>query len=231
MGFRRIFLRGTVALVSVAAAIAIVTVANGSFGETEGQIFATIAATFVAGSAVIAGVALIERGAARALGYAGATLGTVGFLLWVEEIWGKHDSEAYWKLLGLVLAWSLALLAATTARLMSRSEDVLRTLYPATAVAAAGAAFVASVMVLREQGDGWQIFGVLLILTILGEALIPMFERLRGAPAERQGERVLGEVAGAVVVAVAAAGQRSFVDVDGRRIALARGEHVVVRSA
>ena len=59
MSLRRVFLLGAVAVISVAALVAIVTVLNGHFGETEGKIFATLATTFAAGSAVIAGLALL----------------------------------------------------------------------------------------------------------------------------------------------------------------------------
>jgi hypothetical protein len=231
MQLRRIFLFGTVTLVSVAALVAIVAVLGGSFGSTEGKIFATIAATFVAGSAVVAGVALIERGAARPLGYAGVVLATCGFVLWTEEIWAGHDSDAYWKVLGLVLTWSLALLLVTAARLMTRSPRLLRTLYRATAAAAAGAALVASVLILRENGDGWQLFAVLLILSVLGETLTPILERVAAVPEEGRAaqERVLGRVPGAVVVAVRSSAGQSLVVVGTREFRLGPDEHVAVR--
>ena len=58
MSLRRIFLLGAATLASVAALVAIAAVLRGDFGETEGKIFATLAATFVAGSTAMAGVAL-----------------------------------------------------------------------------------------------------------------------------------------------------------------------------
>lgn len=57
MSLRRAFLLGAAALASVAALVAIVTVVSGDFGETEGKIFATLATTFAAGSALVAGLA------------------------------------------------------------------------------------------------------------------------------------------------------------------------------
>lgn len=65
--------------------MAIATVLQGDFGETESKIFATIAVTFVASSAVVAGVAALAQGS-RWLGGAGIVLAAGGFLLWVEEI-------------------------------------------------------------------------------------------------------------------------------------------------
>src|SRR4051812_9248602 len=165
MSLRRVFLLGAAALVSIAALVAIGTVLEGRFGETEGQIFATLATTFVAGSVVVAGLACLA--VSPVLGAAGVALASGGFVLWTVQIWGGYDSEGYWKLIGVVTAWALALLVATTARLMTSSPRLLRSLYPATAGAAAGAALIATVMVLRENGDGWQLFAVLLILALL----------------------------------------------------------------
>jgi hypothetical protein len=94
-------------------------------------------------------------------------------------------------------------LIVTTNRLMLSSPSLVRVLYPATG-AARGAALVATVMILRESGDGWQLFAVLLILPLLAEVLAPILERYAasdGAPAER----LLGVVGGVEVVAVTAA--------------------------
>jgi hypothetical protein len=227
LSLRRVFLLGAAAVVSVAALVAIVTVLNGHFGETEGKIFATLATTFAAGSAVIAGLALLGRGESRPLGVGGLTLAGVGFVLWSAQIWGEFDSGRYWKLLGILTAWSLALLVVTTTRLMLSSPSLLRSLYPATGAAAAGAALTASVMILRERGDGWQLFAVLLILTLLGETLAPVLERFRAAD-ERPSERLLGVVAGAEVLAVRGRNARS-VQVGDSSARLAGGEGVVVR--
>jgi hypothetical protein len=222
---RRIFLLGAAALLSIAALVAIGTVLSGNFGETEGKIFATIATTFVAGSTVIAGLACLGTGS-RVMAVTGVVLACAGFFLWTAQIWGEYESDGYWKLIGLVTAWTLALLIATTARLMTSAPKLLRTLYPATAGAAFGAALVASVMLLRENGDGWQLFAVLLILALLGEALTPVLERYAAAD-EQSPERVLGIVAGAEVVAVR--GGRQAVRIGDRTEALRTGETVLVR--
>jgi hypothetical protein len=227
MSLRRIFLLGAAGLVSLAALIAIGTILNGSFGETEGKIFATIATTFVAGSTVIAGLACLGEQRSRALGYAGIVLACGGFVLWCAQIWGGYSSDGYWKLIGVVTAWALAVLVAATASLMTGSPRLARTLLPATAGAAAGAALVASVMLLRANGDSWQLFAVLLILALLGEALIPILERY-AVPDEGPAERVLGVVAGAEVVAVR--GRREAVRIGERLETLRAGESVVVRA-
>jgi hypothetical protein len=225
-GLRRIFFLGAAALASVAALVAIGAVLNGDFGETEGKIFATLAATFVAGSSAVAGIALLAREASRPLAYAGVFLAVGGYVLWAEQIWAEHDSDGYWKLLILILTWTLAVLLVSTNRLLIHSERLARTLYPATAAVTGAAALVATVMLLREEGDGWQLFAVLLILAVLGEVLAPILDRY-AATAEAPAERLLGTVGGASVFAVR--GLARTVRLNGSQVQLRDDEGIVVR--
>jgi hypothetical protein len=233
MPLRRIFLLGAAALVSVAALVAIGAVLSGEFGETEGKIFATLATAFVAGSAAIAGIACLERGVIRPIGAIGLVLAAGGFLLWAEEIWAGHDSSGYWKVLGLLLIWTLTALVVTTTRLMTRSPELLRTLFPATFAATVGAGLVVSTMVIRGEGDGWQLFAILLILAVLGEILTPILQRFVITPAADTGsrERVIGRIDGTVVLAVRTNKGGRLVQVGGRDVAFGDDEMIVVRSA
>jgi hypothetical protein len=232
VSLRRIFLLGAATLVCIAALVAIVAVVNGDFGDTEGKIFATLATAFVAGSAAIAGIACLERSISRPFGVAGVVLALLGFVLWTDQIWQEHDSGRYWKLLGLILTWTLVVLIVTTTRLMTRSPRLLRSLYPATAVAATAAGLTMSAMVVRSNGDGWQLFAVLLILALLGEMLTPILERFVAAPGgDVPAERVLGEIAGAVVVAVRGVRGDRTVRVGDREVSVADDARIVVRHA
>jgi hypothetical protein len=230
VSLRRIFLLGAATLVSVGALVAIAAIVNGDFGETEGKIFATLATAFVAGSTAIAGIACLERSVSRPFGLLEVVLASAGFLLWADQIWQEHDSTRYWKVLGVILIWALVVLVVTTTRLMTRAPQLLRTLYPATAVAAVAAGLTITAMVLRENGDGWQLFAVLLILALLGETLTPILQRfVTTSPGEAPSERVLGEIAGAVVVAVRGKHDGRAVRVGNREVQLAEDETVVVR--
>jgi uncharacterized membrane protein YcfT len=160
----------------------------------------------------------------------GVVLATLGFLLWTEQIWSEHSSDEYWKLLGLILIWTLVVLVVTTTRLMTRSPQLLRSLYPATAVAASGAGLTVSLMVLTETGDGWQLFAVLLVLALLGETLTPILQRFVTTPTgEAPAERVLGEIAGVTVLAVRAGHGARTVRVGDREVPVAEDERIVVR--
>jgi hypothetical protein len=230
MPLRRIFLLGAATIVSVAALVAIAAIFNGNFGQTEGKIFATLATAFVAGSTAVAGIACLERSASRLFGTLGIVLSSLGFVLWTEEIWAQHDSTAYWKLLGFLLIWSLVVLIVTTTRLMTRSPQLLSTLYPATAVAAVLPGILMTIMVLTENGDGWQFFAVLLVLAVLGVTLTPILQRYVTTPPDAApAERVLGELGGVVVVAVRGAGRS--VRLGDRDVALEDDERVVIRPA
>jgi hypothetical protein len=232
MSLRRIFLLGAATIVSVAALVAIAAIVNGNFGDTEGKIFATLATAFVAGSTAIAGIACLERGVSRSFAVLGVLLATFGFLLWADQIWEEHHSGGYWKLLGLLLAWTLATLVVTTTRLMTRSTRVERTLFRATAVAAVGAGLTVSAMILRDNGDGWQLFAVLLVLALLGETLTPIVERYVAATSEQApSERVLGAIGGAVVVAVRGGRAGRSIRLGDREIPIADDEQIVVRPA
>lgn len=229
MSLRRIFLLGAATLVCIAALVAIAAVLNGDFGDTEGKIFATLATAFVAGSAAIAGIACLERSVSRPFAVAAIVLALLGLVLWTDQIWQNHDSSRYWKLLGLVLIWTLVALLVTTTRLLTRSPRLLRTLYPATAAAATAAGLTVSVMVVRDNGDGWQLFAVLLILALLGETLTPILERFFATRVPS--ERVLGEIGGVVVVAVRGGLKRRTVRLGEREVSVADDEQIVVRHA
>jgi hypothetical protein len=232
MSLRRIFLLGAATIVSIAALVAIAAIVNGDFGDTEGKIFATLATAFVAGSTAIAGIACLERGVSQPFAVLGLLLATFGFLLWADEIWEQHHSSGYWKLLGLLLTWTLAMLIVTTTRLMTRSQRVERSLFRATTVAAVGAGLAVSSMILRENGDGWQLFAVLLVLALLGETLTPIVERYAVAASDQgPSERVLGTIGGAVVVAVQGGPAGRSIRLGDREIPLADDEQIVVRPA
>jgi hypothetical protein len=126
----------------------------------------------------------------------------------------------------------LVTLVVTATRLMTRSTQLIRTLFVGTTLAAIGAGLAVTVMVLNESGDGWQLFAVLVVLALLGQALTPILQRYTLAPVdESPSERILGEIAGAVVVAVRTERAGRRIHVGDREISVAEDELIVVRRA
>jgi hypothetical protein len=73
---------------------------------------------------------------------------------------------------------------------------------------------------------------VLLILALLGEMLTPIVERFAAAPMdEGPSERVLGEIAGAVVLAVHGRKGARSVDLGDREVSVRDDERIVIRRA
>ena len=114
-----------------------------------------------------------------------------------------------------------------TNRLLLHSPRLVRTLYPATAATAALAALTVTVMILRDNGDGWQLFAIFVILACLGEILAPILDRY-AASDETPAERLLGTLGGVSILAVR--GEPGAVRIGDDEIPLREGERVVVRS-
>lgn len=148
----------------------------------------------------------------------------IGFVLSVEEIRAAHSSGSYWRALGLFLTWRLVLLVATTNTLMTRRRGWL---HGGTFACAAAAGLVASGMILAASGDGWQLFAVVLILTLLGQILTPILERASRA-GEHPVERELGSLDGVTVVALREGGRR-VVRIGDLAAPLASDESIVLR--
>jgi len=106
----RIFWIGAAAILVAAALVALVAVLRGDFSDTDGRILGTLAAALLAGSTLVAGLALAERGA-RALGWAAVVVSAPAFAAIAYSIWDfafEGESETWrWGWAGI-----LALLAA-----------------------------------------------------------------------------------------------------------------------
>ena len=78
---------GAAAIVVVAALVALAAVVKGDFSDTDGRVLVTLAALLYTGGAAICGLALVDRGRARLLGWivAGAAPACLAFVAWA--IW------------------------------------------------------------------------------------------------------------------------------------------------
>lgn len=199
----RIFWIGAAAILVAAALVALLAVLRGDFSDTDGRILGTLAATLLAGSTVVAGLALVERGA-RFLGWAAVVVSAPAFVALVYAIWdfvfdGGGDSWRWGWAGALTL---VATLVAVTARLLSRTQWIVRLAGVTGALAAvAGAATIWAIWE-EDPGDtAGRTIATLWILTGLGYLLVPVLQRFTVAGASEQAERVLATLDGVELVA------------------------------
>lgn len=238
MSLRRLFWRGAAGTLVLGALLAISAVLGAGGGDTTWRALATLGVAFVCGSVALACLACLERGAIWPAAGLGLMVATATLLLWSEEIWAGHASDGYWKVLGVLGVWTLAAGVVTSLRLVARHPRVVSKLYPATAGCAVLAAATASVLIARENGDGWQLLAILGILAALGSLLTPVAEKLLtpvGPPALRglvvvEGVQLLAGPASATAPVVIRANRgRLSIRSESGELELAEGESLLVR--
>jgi hypothetical protein len=213
MSIRRLFWLGAAVLFSIAALVAIAAVLGGDFGDTQARILCTCGIAFVCGAATLAGFACLDRGVIRPAAWVTIVLGVAAFAVWTGAAWQEDVGNAYWKVAGVLGAWTLTGLIVTTLRLLASSPRLLSTVVPATWAAAGLAAVVSTEMILSGDGGPWKLVVVLVILTALGYALTPVLQRFWAA--------------GVDVVAVRGDGRS--LRIDERSVRVEPGESIVVR--
>lgn len=197
---------GAAAILVAGALVALTAVVQGEFSDTDGRILVTLAALLYTGGAALAGLALADRGSARALGWLVASaapvcLGLVAWAVWSFVGDGGGDEDAN------KLAWSsvlvlLAGLIATTGLLLTRRPALAR-----LAAVAGGLAAVASglsvIGVWAESSGGAFVktLAVLWILAALCFFLVPVLQRFTAAGADESAPRVVAGLEGVEVVA------------------------------
>ncbi|WP_157156448.1 hypothetical protein [Diaminobutyricimonas sp. LJ205] len=201
-GARRIAIIVTIASLVVTAAIGIIALLSGDFGDTQWRILATT--SLVAGSSILllCHLAVVGR-AVRVVGFTGITITAIALALALILIWtpytGDTDLTGVWRWLGVtwVIAVSLAhanlLLLLSTRRRAPIRWGLWLTLVAITVVAAM---IVLPILtdgdVPGEQGETyWRVFGVVAILDVLGTIAIPVLSLfLRDEQPEPQPEPV-----------------------------------------
>jgi hypothetical protein len=222
---RRISWIAAAAILVAAALVALGSVLRGDFSDTDGRVLVTLAAVLYAGGAALAGLALAERGPARALGRTVAVSAPVALGLILGAVWsfafdggGNETADK--------LAWSsvLALLAgliATTALLLARRRE-----FVLLAAAAAGLAALAAVLSIAGvwSADSSDLLVKALaafwILAALCYFLVPVLQRFIAADAAPSDTRVLASLGDVELVATRSGG------VDAR---LEPGERLLLR--
>lgn len=175
---RRLFWIGAAALLCGAALVALFALLRGHFTDTDGRILLTVGILFLAGSAGIAGYALVERRAIRWLGWAAVATAPVWFALIVAAIWS--DSLGKWS--GTAITLLIAELVVITNVLMLRDRR-FAPLVAGTAGAVVLTTVFDNVGIWTRAGSNlWRTMGAFAILTVLGYFLTPVLQRFAAAP-------------------------------------------------
>lgn len=203
---RRIFWMGAAAIVVVAALVALGAVVRGDFSDTDGRILVTLAALLYTGGAAISGLALVDRGPGRLLGWivAGAAPVCLAFVLWA--IWSfafdGGGNETADKLASSAVLALLGGLIATTGLLLARRRALVG--LAAAAGALAGLASGVSIAGIWTEPDSdafVKALAALWILAALAYFLVPILQRFSNVGAEKTAIRVLAELDGVEIVA------------------------------
>ena len=203
---RRVFWIGAAAILVVAALVALAAVAQGNFSETDGRILMTLASLLYTGGAALAGLALVDRGVARTLGWLVAAAAPVclAFVTWA--IWSFED-EGAGNATADKLAWSsvlvlLACLLAATALLLARRQTLARLAVAAGVLSGVAAALSVIGIWATPHGNAFiKAVAAVWILAALCYFLVPVLQRFTAAGAEESSERVLAELDGVQLVA------------------------------
>ena len=215
------------AVLVAAALVALAAVLRGDFSDNDGRILITLGALLYTGGAALAGLAVVERGRARFVGWAVVAFAPVCLALVAWAIWsfvfdggGNETADK--------LAWSsvlvvLAGLIATTALLLAGRRETVALAAASAALAGLAAALSVAGVWAEPSGDAYiKLVAVLWILAALAYFLVPVVQR-SGTAGVKSEPRVLGVLDNVELVA-----SRSHVDglaVEGP----ARGERLVLR--
>jgi hypothetical protein len=120
--FRRASLRTFLGFLALTAAIAVVSVLGGDFGETQVKVLLTTLTISAASMCAMACAAFIEKRKRRELGLAGISLAIISALLVISGMWAEIDSEGYWKLVLTFVVFAVAFAHAFMLMLPNLSE-------------------------------------------------------------------------------------------------------------
>jgi hypothetical protein len=214
---------GAAAILVAAALVALVAVLRGDFSETDGRILGTLAAALLAGSTLVAGLALVERDG-RILGWSAVAVSVPAFAALVYAIWDfvfEGDDDSWrWGWLGALAL--VAALIAVTARLLAGASQSTRLARVAGMLAAIAATVSVVAIWSDDPGDTiGRVIAVTWILTGLSFLLVPVLQRLGATREARDEVRVLSTLDGVELVATRSGGVDPRLE-PGERVALRR---------
>lgn len=182
-GFRRVAVVAVVVSLAAAAALGIVALFSGDFGETQGKILGTTLLTGAFGVAALCHLAVVAR-PVRVVGILGLAVTAIAYAIGLMLVWRSGDADYDLLLRAFGAAWVLAASFAHANLLLlmgRRRSRLLRIGLTATLVFVAVVAGMLLVPILTDgaiPGDGrdpyWRWFGAVAILDALGTIVVPI---------------------------------------------------------
>ncbi|MEP7335117.1 MAG: hypothetical protein ABI717_04990 [Actinomycetota bacterium] len=179
---KRLLLVGALASLSVTAALAILILLFGDFGDTEARILGTTVAISVASLLALPGAILLERRTSVLVGWASVSLAVTSFAWAQVVIWGG-DSVTAGKLLGTLVVWAVASTQIAALQTRRRHDDP-RAVGAAAAGATALALLLASLVSFAiwaelEDSPFFRIIAALTVLDVFLVVMQPILRRLQ----------------------------------------------------
>jgi hypothetical protein len=200
----RVFWLGAAAILVVAALLSLVAILKGGFSDTDGRILGTLGALLYTGAAALAGLALVERDRAPALGWAVLSLAGVTFVVLAAAIWGAGgDGDTIWRLAASGALYLVAALVCATSLLLTTRPSLQRLALVAGGLTAL-AVSLTLVPIWRDDDPGGTLakaIGVSWILAALAYFLGPILQRWSAVGGAEAGDRVLASLDGVELVA------------------------------
>jgi hypothetical protein len=188
-GAKRLLLIAALASVSVTAAIAIVVLLFGDFGESEWRILGTTFGISLYSVLALPGAILLERRQAQPLAWATIGAAVAGFVSALVALWAADDSETAWRWVGTTTSVAAALtqISALTSRRRDDDTAALRGIYYTACGLVALLAALATTAIWKEIDDDafYRALAALAVLDVFLVVLQPLLRRLRGPGATR----------------------------------------------
>ena len=224
---RRIFWIGAAAILVVAALVALGAVLRGTFSDGDARILLTLGSVLFTGGAALSGLALLDQGRARPLGWAVVAVAPVCLVLMIWPLWSfafDEDNGTADKVAWSAVLVVLSSVVATTALLFARRRQLTRLASLAGALGALTVGLSIGAIWTSPDADAYpKVVGALLILTVLCYLLVPVLQRFTAVEGAPTAIRVLGVLD--TVELVAAHGEVEGILVDPPL----RGERLVLR--
>jgi ribosomal protein S27E len=179
MGPKKLALWFLIVSVALSAALGIIALLTGNFGELEIRIILTTLTISAASMFALASGALWEGRGKRDLPRAGIALSVLAAFLLIVGIWFEPSGEPYWK-----LSFSLAVAAAATGHACLISLATLSPRFAWSRLVTLAAIYLLAILIIlaifiEPSGDlGFRLIGASAIVVAALTIMVPIFHRL-----------------------------------------------------